>query len=158
MISVDLFSVSSTLPVSQQPPLTPNKKSELQSSNILQSYNRQINNDNEKFKQEEVCVCLTGRRDTINRTYFDWWQPCFFLSMPARSKSQWALEWNTRLSWSRTTWRASMPMNGTTKPKVRTAQLRNALSSHNNHARLFDSAATSVLLEWPAHTIYSNLY
>lgn len=47
-----LFAVSSTLP--QQPPPTPNKKTENQSSNILQSYNRQINNDSDKFKQEEV--------------------------------------------------------------------------------------------------------
>lgn len=50
------YLVSSTLPVSQQPPLTPNKKTEQHSppSNILQSYNRQINADSDKFKQEEV--------------------------------------------------------------------------------------------------------
>lgn len=48
--------VSSTLPVTQQPPLTPNKKTDhhAPASNILQSYNRQINTDSEKYKQEEV--------------------------------------------------------------------------------------------------------
>lgn len=51
------LTVSSTLPVTQPPPLTPNKtKTEQHSppSNILQSYNRQINTDNDKYKQEEV--------------------------------------------------------------------------------------------------------
>ncbi|XP_055297269.1 coronin-7 isoform X11 [Sitodiplosis mosellana] len=50
--------LSSTLPVTQQPPLTPNKKTDQHSppSNILQSYNRQINTDNDKYKQEEVNI------------------------------------------------------------------------------------------------------
>lgn len=57
MHNVILLIVSSTLPASQQqPPLTPNKKTDQHSppSNILQSYNRQMNADNDKFKQEEV--------------------------------------------------------------------------------------------------------
>ncbi|XP_055297262.1 coronin-7 isoform X7 [Sitodiplosis mosellana] len=57
--------LSSTLPVTQQPPLTPNKKTDQHSppSNILQSYNRQINTDNDKYKQEEIQKSVSARME-----------------------------------------------------------------------------------------------
>ncbi|XP_031625117.1 coronin-7 isoform X2 [Contarinia nasturtii] len=57
--------LSSTLPATQQPPLTPNKKTDQHSppSNILQSYNRQINTDTDKYKQEEIQKSVSARME-----------------------------------------------------------------------------------------------
>lgn len=49
-----LFSVSSTLPAAQQPQTPIKKTDQLPQSNILTSFNRQVNADNDKIKQEEV--------------------------------------------------------------------------------------------------------
>lgn len=101
--------VSSTLPVTQQPPLTPNKKTENHSppSNILQSYNRQINADSDKYKQEEVLYFETGCNDQINSNF-----NCFVFKLLLRYKSQLALEWSTQPHWNKIQWKASMLMSG----------------------------------------------